>query len=144
MPRIIVGDARLELKKLGNERFDMIILDAFSSDMIPTHLLTREALELYLQRLTPDGVILFHISNRYFKLDRPLVAAGELLGLKNAYVSQANLLSFYASASKWIVFTRQNVDLTPLSETRWTPTVPPDKAQPWTDDYTDLLGALNF
>ncbi|MCE9508719.1 MAG: fused MFS/spermidine synthase [Alphaproteobacteria bacterium] len=144
MPRIIIGDARLELKKLENEKFDLIILDAFSSDMIPTHLLTKEAIEIYLQRLSPQGIILFHISNRYFDLTPPITAAGALLGLKNASVMQFQLLPFYAAASKWVALSRPGVDLSPLSKTKWLENVPPQDATPWTDDYTDLMGALNF
>jgi SAM-dependent methyltransferase len=144
MPRIIIGDARLELKKLENEKFDLIILDAFSSDMVPTHLLTKEAIEIYLQRLSPHGIILFHISNRYFNLERPLIAAGTLLGLKNASVMQSRLLPFYATASKWVALSRPDVDLAPLSKTKWQENSPPQGAAPWTDDYTDLMSTLNF
>jgi SAM-dependent methyltransferase len=73
-PRVILGDARLTLQDVPNGTYDVIILDAFNSDSIPLHLLTREALALYRRKLAPDGVMLFHISNRYLDLV-PVVAA---------------------------------------------------------------------
>jgi hypothetical protein len=73
-PRVILGDARLTLQDVPDGAYDVIILDAFSSDSIPLHLLTREALALYCRKLATDGVMLFHISNRYLDL-APVVAA---------------------------------------------------------------------
>src|SRR5690606_10698778 len=71
---VVLGDARLALGRDSAARYDVLVLDAFSSDAIPVHLLTREALRHYLSRLTPDGVLAIHISNRYLNL-RPAVAA---------------------------------------------------------------------
>jgi len=145
MPDIILGDARLELKKLARRKFDLIVLDAFSSDMIPTHLLTKEAMEIYLQRLNPAGILLFHVSNRYFRLEDTLAAEGKLLGLKSAHVMQGGKsLPFYASPSIWVALARPNADLAPLSKTKWIQDPAAQKARPWTDDYTDLLGTLRF
>jgi hypothetical protein len=73
-PRIVLGDARLTLHDVPDASYDAIVIDAFSSDSIPIHLLTREALALYHRKLAPDGVILFHVSNRYLDL-APLVEA---------------------------------------------------------------------
>jgi len=69
-PRIdvVIGDARISLAKAANQVYDLFVLDAFSSDVIPVHLLTRQALELYLQKITPTGVLLFHVSNRSMDL----------------------------------------------------------------------------
>ncbi|MBU2573759.1 MAG: fused MFS/spermidine synthase [Elusimicrobia bacterium] len=142
-PRIVVGDARLELQR-ETEKFDLIILDAFSSDTVPTHLLTREAVELYLRRLAPGGVILFHVSNRHFRLEGPIAATGETLGLKNAAVARRNLPQPYAKQSRWLALTRQSVDLRPLAGAGWTRVTLLKKTRPWTDDYIDLLSALKF
>src|SRR5262249_1706310 len=71
--RVILGDARLGLLDAADAEYDLLVLDAFSSDAIPTHLLTREAIELYRRKLAPGGVIAFHISNRYLQL-HPIVA----------------------------------------------------------------------
>src|SRR5207244_1254014 len=62
---IIMGDARVQLERNKTERYGMIFVDAFSSDSIPVHLLTRQGVKLYFDRLTPDGVLILHISNRY-------------------------------------------------------------------------------
>lgn len=71
--QVILGDARLRIKDAADHQYDLLVLDAFSSDAIPVHLLTREALQLYLSKLAEDGVILINISNRYLDL-RPVVA----------------------------------------------------------------------
>jgi len=65
---IVLGDARLKLAREPNHRYGLIVLDAFSSDSIPVHLVTREALDMYLEKVTDDGIIAFHISNRYLDL----------------------------------------------------------------------------
>jgi spermidine synthase len=144
MPRIILGDARLELQKLKDEKFDLIILDAFSSDMIPSHLLTKEAVETYLQRLTPDGIILFHITNRFFTLDGPIAATGKELGLINAITHrETKELEPYASTSRWMLLTRPEVNLQLLGDLKWVQAVP-KTVKPWTDDYTDLWNIMEF
>ena len=71
--RIVLGDARLSLAQAPDSSYDFIVLDAFSSDAIPVHLMTREALQLYLRKLAPGGSIAFHISNRYLNLEPVLV-----------------------------------------------------------------------
>ena len=68
-PDIVLGDARLTMAKEANDSFDLIIVDAFSSDAVPVHLMTAEALRLYLDKVKPDGIVLLHISNRYLDLD---------------------------------------------------------------------------
>ena len=71
---IVLGDARLTMAKEQDESFDLFIIDAFSSDAMPVHLMTAEAMRLYLDKLKPDGVVLLHISNRYLDLDSVLGA----------------------------------------------------------------------
>jgi len=83
MPTIL-GDARVELARIAGPRFDMLVIDAYSSDAVPVHLTTLEAVELYLDRLADDGVIVFHISNRYYDLERVLAGAADRLGLAAA------------------------------------------------------------
>lgn len=78
--QIHLGDGRRLLANWDGEPFDVLVLDAFSSDAIPTHLLTREAMALYRDRLTPDGIVLIHISNRYFDLEPPLTSAAQAEG----------------------------------------------------------------
>ncbi len=144
---IIIGDARLSLERDSAVRYDVLILDAFSSDAIPVHLLTREAMKLYLSRLTPSGVLAIHISNRYLNL-RPAVAnlaadAGvpALLG-EDRRLPRQQLLRMY-SASVWIAVThdsalRESLDI----RDRWEPLLAPAGERVWTDDYSNVLGAL--
>src|SRR5262249_57539584 len=80
---IVLGDARLSLGRF-DRRFDAIVLDAFSSDSIPVHLLTREALDMYLQHLKPGGLLMFHISNKYLRLGPPLAPPVQPPGLVSA------------------------------------------------------------
>jgi spermidine synthase len=88
--RIIQGDGRLRLRNAPDAEYDQIILDAFTSDAIPAHLLTREALAEYLTKLKPDGVLTLHLSNRYFKLAPVVAAEARDLGLSSlGHVSPA-------------------------------------------------------
>ena len=141
-PRVITGDGRLEFDRL-KENFDLIIFDAFSSDIIPTHLITLEALREYLQHLNPSGIILLHISNRYFEMSRILAVNARELGLKWRYARKGNDKAFYTAPSKWFVMARRNVSLSPLDAFQWTE-VPADGRRPWTDDYTNILSTLTF
>jgi hypothetical protein len=140
-PRVITGDGRLELQKDGG-MYDMIVLDAFSSDSIPTHLLTVDAIEGYLARLNKNGLLLFNITNRYFDLGGTLAADARVLGLKHRYVLDAAPALPYAMSSKWIAMGRQSMSMQPLSDMGWTEM--PANGRPWTDDDTNLLSALEF
>src|SRR5207248_7245649 len=84
--RVELGDARLSLQKEPDAHFRLIMVDAFSSDAIPIHLITREALQLYLRKLTPDGIVVFHVSNRYLYLEPVLQNVVEAEGLQGAIV----------------------------------------------------------
>ena len=143
-PRIVVGDGRLELAKIEDEKFDLIVLDAFSSDMVPTHLLTKEAIQLYADRLAPQGMILFNISNRYFDLERVIAATGAALGLSNRYTIDTAVKEAYGFTSKWIVLARPSVSLAPLWDLNWARLDLEEKDRPWSDDYTNFLSTLKF
>lgn len=143
-PHILVGDGRLELSKLTNEHFDLIILDAFSSDAIPVHLMTIEAIEDYLERATHDGIIAFHLSNRYFILEDRVVAAAEKLGLNHSYRLDFDFERedvTFRYASKWLVLSRSDLSELKTANPDWIKLLPsPQKI--WTDDFSDLLGAM--
>jgi hypothetical protein len=140
-PEIVLGDGRLELAR-STASYDLIMLDAFSSDTIPTHLLTLEAMKQYLERLNAGGILLFNLSNRYFDLGPVIVRNAEALGLKSRIVLDIpgeNLP--YATPSRWVALGRPGVSMEPLSDMGWLK-LPVDQKRLWTDDYSDLLGAL--
>ena len=89
--KVVVGDARWSLERASLARYDVLIIDAFSSDAIPVHLLTREALRVYLSRLAPDGLIAFHISNRFMALGRPVADLARDAGLECMWKSEPRL-----------------------------------------------------
>ena len=127
-----LGDARLTLIA-SPERYDLIVLDAFSSDAIPVHLLTREAFAGYLSRLTAHGIIVLHISNRHMALSRPTAAVGGAVGLV-AYSSSGGI--------EVVVFARDVQDLGDLPERPGWKRLDPDLRVAWTDDYADILSAI--
>ena len=141
-----LGDARLSLARSRAGQFDMLILDAFSSDAIPVHLMTREALALYLEQLRPGGLLVFHISNRHLQL-RPLVAA--LAGERQL---AARVQFFHTSSpdvarlpSEWVVIGRRPDDLGSLaSDSRWKPLTAQPGRRVWTDDFSDILSVLKL
>ena len=143
--RIVLGDARLTLAA-SSGRYDMIVLDAFSSDAIPVHLLTREALGGYLMRLTPHGVIAMHVSNRHMELASVVAAVGKAAGL-TTYVKQddrANdFLEDYRANAEVVVLARGIADLGDLpSRHGWRKLDPTPGVEEWTDDYSDVLHAI--
>ncbi len=105
---IIVGDARLSMERelAHNERqgFDILVIDAFSGDSIPTHLLTKEAIQLYLAHLKPNGILAFNISNRHLDLEPVLTLAGEHFGLSGVLIAQNNPKDQLGAASEWALF----------------------------------------
>ncbi|HEU4629337.1 MAG TPA: fused MFS/spermidine synthase [Gemmatimonadaceae bacterium] len=146
--RVVLGDARLSLAHDSDERYDILVLDAFSSDAIPVHLLTREALAVYRAHLAPGGIIAVHVSNRYLDL-RPVVGnlaadAGmvALLG-EERRLSAADRARLH-TASVWIAVAERRAPLEALSvrQPRWGALEWDAGAGVWTDDYSNVLGAL--
>jgi SAM-dependent methyltransferase len=139
---IVPGDARLSLEREPAQNFDVLLVDAFSGDAIPIHLLTREAFQLYLRHLKPDGVLAIHVSNRFLDLTPVVEAAGRSLDLSTATVvntlDQPNLVF----TSTWILLARTQGDLPAQSPTPAYIKVPPRILPPWTDDYSNLLKIL--
>lgn len=144
-PNLILGDARLQLKSAPDGAYDVILLDAYSSDTVPVHLLTQEALDLYLQKLAPNGVIGWHISNSHFDLE-PVVGQlaqnANLFGLtrKDDKLTQKQLDERIAP-SQWAVLARTSTDLgwkTP--STTWKPLR--TDAPLWTDEKSSLWSLL--
>lgn len=141
---IVIGDARLTLQKEQRASFDHLLIDAFSSDAIPAHLMTREALAMYFEKLKPDGLLAIHISNRYLDLG-PIVAstAATLPGVHAAevvWVPPADAPD--ASASTVFILTRDSTALKKVMTWPGAQSRPSKTVTPWSDDFTNVLGAL--
>lgn len=150
-PRIdvVIGDARISLAKAPNGVYDLFVLDAFSSDVIPVHLLTRQALELYLQKIVPTGVLLFHVSNRYMDLapvlDRLAAELNLAAFMQNDFDISAKEQAEGKSPSRWILMARdQRVAAPYLTAGRWRRLNGQLGGDLWTDDYSDLLRVIHW
>jgi hypothetical protein len=144
--RVVVGDGRLALQNSDRQEppYDIIHMDAFTGDGIPTHLLTREAVRIYLERLSGNGVILFHVSNRYYELRPVIKAIAAELGLAGAANVPTPKTELKANQSAtWCVVLARNPDrLAALVRKGWIPFGPGDglrEVTPWTDDYINIL-----
>jgi hypothetical protein len=146
--RTMAVDGRLGLRAMPQASYDLIVVDAFSSDAIPTHLITREAVAMYESRLKPRGVIAFHVSSRFFDL-RPVLAriAGDR-GLVCYARDDKDVPPERAAEamrpSVWVVLARDEHDLGRIAQStpRWVRLLPDAGASLWTDDYTNVLGVL--
>jgi spermidine synthase len=145
---IVIGDARLSLGAAADREFDIIVLDAFSSDAIPAHLITREAIALYLQKLRDDGVVAIHISNRYLDL-RPVIIAlandakvAGAIGERSPDTEERGKLYY---GSRWMVLAKHAEVLSPLVRLDgWAALGAWPTSRLWTDDYTDVWGAIKW
>lgn len=145
---VVIGDGRLSLARGPDASFDLIIIDAFGSDAIPVHLLTREALGVYLRKLKPDGAVAFHISNRYLDLEPVVANAATSIGA-SALVGSDTYLSPEErgpnrSLSKWVVVSASPSGVAALRGLRgWRQ--PNSRAQTaWTDDFSNVLSVFHW
>ena len=146
-PRLVLGDARLSLAKEKDHHFDLLILDAFSSDSIPPHLLTREAFRLYVAKLTDDGLIAFHISNKYLDLEPVLGDVARDAGLASRSQKDLDVIPVEKQAGKfgshWVVLARKDEHLGRLRFDRSWQEIPARKdSRVWTDDFYNLISVL--
>ncbi len=146
--RVVVGDARLTLQQRADHSCDLLVLDAFSGDAVPVHLLTRQAMQIYLSKLDSHGVLAIHTSNMYLNL-LPLAAAlaadahGAGIYQSDLEVTPADLAKG-KTPSQWVVIGRSSADLAGLvQDARWRPLPQPSVAV-WTDDYSNLLGLFRW
>lgn len=143
---IHLGDARIVLQGQSDLRYDILVVDAYSSDAVPVHLATVEALALYRDRLAPGGLLVFHISNRFYNLSGPLAATSFALGLEariKNHTPDAAAIRDGDTPSVVVVFAAKPEDLGSIAlDPSWKPMKATD-LKPWTDDHADLLSALN-
>ncbi len=145
--RVVIGDARVSLGHVPEHTYDLLVLDAFSSDAIPMHLLTREAFGVYLSRLKSDGVLVLHISNRHLQLAPVVGRLAESHGL--VALQEVDALQPGApegkQASQWVVVARKAADVAALrSDPRWSPLAAPPATPLWSDDFSNILSVLSF
>jgi hypothetical protein len=141
---VIPGDARISLEREPSQNFDLLLLDAFSGDAIPVHLLTREAIEVYLHHVKPDGVLAVHVSNKYLDLKPVVEAAAQSLGMRTAAITNDADPKDYIYTATWVLLYQPDT-LSPLGDQ--SEAMPPwtrrDVAvHPWTDDYSSLFKLL--
>ena len=139
---VVVGDARLTLAKEAPKSFDFLLMDAFSSDAVPTHLLTVEALRLYLDKLSDRGVLVMHVSNRHLDLIPVVLAAAQEIPGAHAVVAidRSPPQGYDKSPSHAVLVTK----FASSSISAWPDALPPatTSVSAWTDDYSDVISAL--
>ncbi|HPN55714.1 MAG TPA: fused MFS/spermidine synthase [Candidatus Omnitrophota bacterium] len=144
--RHVIGDARIELRNSGHKQYDCMIVDTFSGDSVPVHLITVEALQEYRAHLKPGGLLLFHLSNHFADIRRILAVEAMSLGARVAFQDgpgDGNVTFF----SKWAAVTWDEACSRKLTESlQWTPVTPQTvkAARPWTDQYSNFLPILRF
>ncbi len=140
--RVFVGDGRLELARLP-DKFDLLIVDVFTSDTIPTHIVTQEALKMYFDHIAPGGTLAMNISNRYFSLWDTIATTASTLGLVTAIKRDVSPnRPFYSSPSVWMIMGKPPLSAA-FAARGWKPVTPTGRLKPWTDNYTNLLAALS-
>ena len=140
---IRVGDARLSLAEEPDQQFDLLVMDAFSSDSVPTHLLTQEALRLYFQKLKANGILAFHITNRHLALKKVLSDHAQQLHL-SALIQEFKPKQDIplVIATDWVVMANKAETLEPLRLSRlgnWQKLPLYFNLKPWTDDFTNIV-----
>jgi len=135
---IVIGDARLKIGEAPDRHYGLIVLDAFSSDAIPVHLLTREAVKLYMSKLEDKGILAMHISSKYLDLEPVIKKLAEDAGL-TVRISQGQA-SFPA---RWVALARNESDLgNIMQDTKWTHIFGKSSSAVWTDDYSNILSII--
>lgn len=143
-----LGDARIVLEKQADIQFDLLVVDAFSSDAVPLHLLTREAIQLYFNRLRPDGILFIHTSNRYFDLNAPLGRVADDLGLQarsqlhfdDPVEDPLNL----NDNTRSVILARNADALAEFDENGKWSELKSDGKPVWTDDYANIFSAIKW
>jgi hypothetical protein len=140
----VIGDARLTFAKEPDGYYDLIIVDAYSSDAIPIHLATEEAMAIYKNKLAPQGAVLMHVSNRHLELSSVVVGIADANDLKSWVFSEdSGRDGEYIFSTSVVVCAREEADIGSLaSSDEWELTEPNENQRVWTDDYSNVLGAV--
>src|SRR6187455_3578621 len=140
----VIGDARLTFAKEPAGTYDLIIVDAYSSDAIPIHLATEEAMEIYKAKLAPQGAVVMHVSNRHLELSSVVVGIADANDMKSwVYNEDTGRDNEYIFSTSVVASARDEADVGKLaSSDQWTMTEADEKQRVWTDDYSNVLGAV--
>jgi hypothetical protein len=140
----VIGDARLTFAKEPVGIYDLIIVDAYSSDAIPIHLATQEAMAIYKSKLAPHGAVVMHVSNRHLELESVVVGIANANELTSwVYDEDSGRDDEYIFATDVVVSAREETDVGKLaSSDKWAETEPTEGERVWTDDYSNILGAV--
>lgn len=143
--RVVLGDGRLSLQSSPDGHYGLIVLDAFSSDAIPVHLVTREALQLYLQKLAPGGMLAFHVSNRYLDLGVALSALAWDAKLPWLACVDEPSPKEGRNASTWVILARDEASFGALvSDPRWFHLQGRPNVPVWSDDFSNVLSVFRW
>lgn len=142
---VVLGDARLKLRNAPDSHYGLIVMDAFSSDAVPVHLITQQALDLYLSKLAPGGLLVFNISNRNLDL-RPVVAdLAQSRNLSWTILEDPALKPIPGKdSSVWLVMARSSADLATLSKSGFARSFAADSRHLWTDDFSNILSVFRW
>ncbi|HKH02811.1 MAG TPA: fused MFS/spermidine synthase, partial [Bradyrhizobium sp.] len=140
----VIGDARLTFAKEPDGAYDLIIVDAYSSDAIPIHLATEEAMAIYKDKLAPEGAVLMHVSNRHLELASVVVGIADANDLKSwVYNEDSKRDDEYIFTTKVVLSAREEADVGTLASSEdWVLTEADERQRVWTDDYSNVLGAV--
>jgi SAM-dependent methyltransferase len=144
---VVIGDGRLRLGQAPDASFDLLLLDAFSSDYVPTHLVSREAVRLYLRKLVPGGILMFHVSNRYLNVEKLVSSLVTDAGLVaySRFDDAGELRKLGKSSANHVVAARSLEDLQTIAHRPgWSRVTRPADFEPWTDDYSNLLSLIRW
>ena len=140
----VIGDARLTFAREPDGIYDLIIVDAYSSDAIPIHLATEQAMAIYKAKLAPQGAVVMHVSNRHLELSSVVVGIAEANDLKSwVYSEDSGRDSEYIFSTSVVVCAREEADVGKLASSEdWAEEEANEKQRVWTDDYCNVLGAV--
>jgi len=146
LTEIVLGDARLQLQNAPDHHYGLIVLDAFNSDAIPVHLLTQEAIELYMSKLATGGMLAFHISNRSLRLDGVLANLAKHNGAMSLSFADGEYDPVRGKdPSEWLVMARQSAAFDNLSQNpQWRMVQVRAESDLWTDDFSNILRVFRW
>jgi SAM-dependent methyltransferase len=142
---VALGDGRLSIEKEKAGEFDLLMLDAFNSDSIPAHLVSREAIQMYLTKLKPNGLLMFHVSNRYMDVEALISAVVTDASLEALFRHDDQQQTDLKARSHYVIAAKNAESLGSLEhDENWVKVKKPSGVLPWTDDYSNMLAILRW